>query len=179
MKDKILVSACLMGFKVRYNGSDKPALLNALEQLRVQNRLVIHCPELAAGLPVPRLPAEISGGKGEDVLSGTAVILESDGNDVTEIYLLAAWLALKAARDAGCRFALLTDGSPTCGSQHIYNGKFSGQQTPGSGVAAALLRRHGIEVFSDHQIPQLVARVAEADASAEVTGDIITSVNIP
>ena len=30
MKDKILVSACLMGFQVRYNGSNKAQLADAL-----------------------------------------------------------------------------------------------------------------------------------------------------
>lgn len=168
MKSKILVSACLMGFRVRYNGSDKPAVLDALEQLRQQNRLVIFCPEQAAGLPTPRLPAEISGGEGDDVLTQRAVILESDGNDVTAVYLKGARLALQTAQQSGCRFALLTDGSPTCGSQTIYRGDFSGQQINGSGVAAALLRRHDIEVFSEQQIPQLVARIAAADKLTEI-----------
>ena len=165
MKSKILISACLMGFRVRYNGSDKLSDLDALEQLRKENRLVVFCPEQAAGLPTPRLPAEISGGEGEDVLTGSAVILESDGNDVTAVYLKGATEALKTAQRSGCRFALLTDGSPTCGSQTIYRGDFSGQQINGNGVATALLRRHGIEVFSEQQITQLIARVAADDTT--------------
>ncbi|PLM43301.1 DUF523 domain-containing protein, partial [Klebsiella michiganensis] len=55
MKDKILVSACLMGFQVRYNGSHKARLANALSRWQSEGRLVTHCPELAAGLPIPRL----------------------------------------------------------------------------------------------------------------------------
>ncbi|STV62642.1 Purine nucleoside phosphorylase [Klebsiella pneumoniae] len=86
---------------------------------------MIHCPELAAGLPTPRLPAEILGGTGGDVLAGRARIVESDGRDVTGHYQLAAWLALSAAREAGCQAALLTDGSPTCGSQFVYDGFLS------------------------------------------------------
>ncbi len=55
---------------------------------------------------------------------------------------------------------MLTDGSPTCGSQFIYDGTFSGRK-PGSGVAAALLREHGIAVFSDQQLPQLLLDATE------------------
>lgn len=156
MKSKILVSACLMGFQVRYNGSNKAQLADALSRWQQEGRLVIHCPELAAGLPVPRLPAEILNAQGADVMQNRAQIVESDGQDVTAHYQLAAWLALKAAQEEGCAAALLTDGSPTCGSQFIYDGTFNGQRKPGSGVAAALLREHGITVFSDGQIPQLL-----------------------
>lgn len=154
---KLLVSACLMGFQVRYNGSDKAQLAETLARWQRENRLVIHCPELAAGLLVPRLPAEIVDSQGAEVMQNRGRIVESDGHDVTAHYQLAAWLALKAAREEGCEAALLTDGSPTCGSQFIYDGSFSGQRKPGSGVAAALLREQGITVFSDGQIPQLLA----------------------
>ena len=64
MKNKLLVSACLMGFQVRYNGSEKAQLAATLSRWQQAGRLVIHCPELAAGLPTPRLPAEILGGTG-------------------------------------------------------------------------------------------------------------------
>ncbi|MDF7650320.1 DUF523 domain-containing protein [Pantoea sp. Acro-805] len=161
--EKILVSACLMGFAVRYNGSDKLLISRTLARWREEQRLVIHCPELAAGLHTPRLPAEIHGGSAEQVLAGNAQILESDGRDVTQHYVLAAWLALRAAQAGECRFALLTDGSPTCGSQKIYDGSFSGQQTFGNGVAAALLRQHGIDVFAEAQLPELIQRVDAAD----------------
>ncbi|RRE70603.1 DUF523 domain-containing protein [Klebsiella pneumoniae] len=162
MKNKLLVSACLMGFQVRYNGSEGTAGGDAVP-LAAGGRLVIHCPELAAGLPTPRLPAEILGGTGGDVLAGRARIVESDGRDVTEHYQLAAWLALSAAREAGCQAALLTDGSPTCGSQFVYDGSFRGRRKAGAGVAADLLRAHGITVFSDGQIPQLLAWMAQKE----------------
>ncbi len=92
-----------------------------------------------------------------------AKIIESDGRDVTTHYQLAAWLALEAARAAGCEAALLTDGSPTCGSQTIYNGRFQGKKKAGDGVAAALLRQHGIRVFSGEQIAELILWVNEKE----------------
>lgn len=165
MKTKILVSACLMGFKVRYNGSEKQAVEATLARWQQEGRLVIHCPELAAGLPVPRLSAEINGGTGIDVMRNAARITESDGTDVTGHYQLAAWLALRAAQGAGCRAALLTDGSPTCGSRAIYDGSFSGQRQPGMGVAAALLTEHGIKVFSEQELPALIAWINAHDAN--------------
>ena len=157
--EKILISACLMGFRVRYNGSDKKQVLAALTQWQREQRLVLHCPELAAGLPTPRLPAEIVGGSGADVLAGRARVVESDGRDMTQTYLLAAWLALETAQQQGCRFTLLSDGSPTCGSQAIYDGSFSGQRQPGAGVAAALLRQHNIAVYAEQQAGELLAHL--------------------
>ncbi len=154
-----------MGFKVRYNGSEKQAVEATLARWQQEGRLVIHCPELAAGLPVPRLSAEINGGTGIDVMRNTARITESDGTDVTGHYQLAAWLALRAAQEAGCRAALLTDGSPTCGSRAIYDGSFSGQRQPGMGVAAALLAEHGIKVFSEQELPALIAWINAHDAN--------------
>ncbi|MEL4016115.1 DUF523 domain-containing protein [Dryocola clanedunensis] len=167
MKAKILVSACLMGFKVRYNGSEKSPMTERLARWQREDRLVVHCPELAAGLATPRLPAELYGGDGSAALQGTARILESDGSDVTQAYLLAAWLALQTAQENGCQFALLTDGSPTCGSQKIYDGQFQGNTLPGQGVAAALLRQHGIEVFSDGQSDALEQRIAQFEGSSD------------
>ncbi|WP_313626913.1 DUF523 domain-containing protein, partial [Atlantibacter hermannii] len=79
MKNKILVSACLMGFRVRYNGSDKANVIAQLARWQQEQRLVIHCPELAAGLPVPRPPAEIIAADGKDVMFGQARIMENTG----------------------------------------------------------------------------------------------------
>lgn len=165
MKSKILISACLMGFNVRYNASHKAQLKETLARLHNENRLVIHCPELAAGLPTPRPPAEIVGGNGNDVLQETAIVRERTGNDATAHYQLAAWLALRAAREAGCDVALLTDGSPTCGSQTIYDGTFNGQRHTGMGVTAALLQQHGITVFSDQQVAAFLAWLEENESN--------------
>lgn len=163
VKHKILLSACLAGYPVRYNGTDKFCTLTLLQRWRDEGRLVTHCPELAAGLSTPRLSAEMVNGQGNEVLSGRAQVVESDGRDVTQPYVLAAWLALKAAQSHGCRFAIMTDGSPTCGSQHVYDGAFSGMKVPGEGVAAALLRQHGIEVFSELQLDALQRRLDEVE----------------
>ncbi|EOC0012074.1 DUF523 domain-containing protein [Cronobacter turicensis] len=159
MINKILVSACLMGFKVRYDGSEKAQLIDQLRRWQKEQRLVIHCPELAAGLPTPRPPAEIVSGdnKTQDR------VIEITGKEVTEHYQLGAWLALRTAQNAGCTAALLTDGSPTCGSQFIYDGSFSGRRKSGMGVAASLLSAHGIAVFSENNLADLIAWIDEKE----------------
>ncbi len=157
---KILISACLSGFPVRYNGSEKILIDQTLQQWREQNRLVICCPELAAGFATPRPPAEIAvRSSGRSVLSEGARVMESSGQDVTERYILGAYLALEMAEKNGCRYALLTDSSPSCGSETIYDGSFGGKMLEGYGVTTELLRQHGIEVFSHRQILQLIERV--------------------
>ena len=96
-------------------------------------------------------------------MHGQARIIESTGQDVTEQYQLAAWLALRTAQESGCSAALLTDGSPTCGSVVIYDGSFRGIRKTGMGVAASLLAEHGIAVFSEKQIDALIAWIAERE----------------
>ena len=119
------------------------------------------CPEMSAGMAVPRPPAEIeNSAAGEDVLAGTARVMEISGGDVTEGFRQAAENALALARETGCRYALLIDGSPSCGSGFIYDGSFSGGRHPGHGVTAALLQHAGIEVYSDREIDRLVVRLA-------------------
>jgi uncharacterized protein YbbK (DUF523 family) len=157
-KSKILVSACLMGQAVRYDGRAKPMMHPAIERWRAEGRLVTICPEMSAGMAVPRAPAEITNAAaGEDVLAGTANVVELTGADVTAQFLQAANNAVALAREAGCRYALLIDGSPSCGSGFIYDGTFSGGKRAGNGVTAAALKTAGVEVFSDREIERLIA----------------------
>ncbi|KAA9000557.1 DUF523 domain-containing protein [Affinibrenneria salicis] len=162
--NKILISACLAGFPVRYNGSAKNSVESYLARWREQARLVAFCPELAAGFSTPRPSAEIiPSAQGRAVIAQGARVLEATGADVTERYILGAWLTLQMAQQHNCRFALLTEGSPSCGSNVIYSGRFDGTQMPGNGVTAELLRTHGIEVFSDSEIDRLIERVQFVD----------------
>ncbi len=163
---KILVSACLMGQAVRYDGAAKPLHHPALERWKAQGRLVAICPEMTAGMPVPRPPAEIEkGAGGAAVLAGNGRVREVTGGDVTDAFLRGAEAALALANETGCRFALLIDGSPSCGSGFVYDGSFTGRRQAGAGVTAALLRQNGIEVFSDRQVDLLAARLAQETSS--------------
>lgn len=156
-RPRVLVSACLMGRPVRYDGSAKSIEAKCLARWSDQGRLISVCPELLAGLPTPRPAAEIYGvGGGNAVLSRASCIIEADGSDVTGLYLRGAEAALAAAAQQDCKYALLTDGSPSCGSSFIYDGNFCGNRLAGAGVTTAILRRHGIEVFSQNEIDKLI-----------------------
>lgn len=164
--DRILISACLLGRPVRYDGTGKLLADPRLDRWQTEGRLVPICPELVGGLPVPRPAAEITGGSGVDVLEGRARVVTTTGEDVTAAFLAGAEAALDLARRNGCVHALLIDRSPSCGSLKIYDGTFSGRRMVGAGVTAALLATHGIGVFADHEIDRL-ARIVEADSRRE------------
>jgi uncharacterized protein YbbK (DUF523 family) len=152
MKSKILVSACLLGNKVRYDANDVPTTSDLLDKWNAEGRLVSFCPEVAGGLSVPRLPAEIQSDDGNAVLDGTAKVLDNQGNDVSENFINGAKKALEAANSNNVKVAILKSKSPSCGSSFIYDGTFSSVQKVGQGVTTALLERNGIKVFSDLEI---------------------------
>jgi uncharacterized protein YbbK (DUF523 family) len=140
----ILVSACLAGMHCRYDGRARTD-----ERVRTDveaGRAIPVCPEMLAGLPAPRPPAEIVGGDGTDVLDGTARVLDADGTDLTDHYLAGARRTLAIARAAGASSATLQERSPSCGSGQRYDGSFTGSLTAGAGVTTALLRRNAITV---------------------------------
>ncbi len=159
---KILVSACLLGHAVRYDGKGKPLAHPLLERWKEEGRVVTICPEMSAGMPVPRPPAEIENGlSGEDVLAGRARVMEITGGDVTAEFIAGAENAVALAKANNCRHALLIDGSPSCGSGFIYDGSFAGRKLAGNGVTAALMMRAGIAVYSDRQIEDLAEAFGE------------------
>jgi len=157
---RILVSACLMGRPVRYNGLAKTLADDHLDRWRKEGRLVSFCPEVAAGLPTPRPPAELAAGAtAAHVLAGEATVLEDDGRDVGDVFRAAARLSVAQAQRTGCRWALLTDGSPSCGTSFIYSGQFAGELRAGRGVVAEALLAQGIAVFAPSDIDQLAQSV--------------------
>ena len=145
-----------MGDPVRYDGAAKPSGNPHLLRWKNQGRLVGFCPEIAGGFAIPRLPAEIEpAATAHDVLAGQARILDRDGADVTRGFLDGAQAALKAAKLADCRHAILMDGSPSCGSGFVYSGRFDGETLDGLGVTAALFAKNSIQVWSEAQIDDL------------------------
>ncbi|MDD1779978.1 DUF523 domain-containing protein [Enterovibrio sp. ZSDZ35] len=157
--EKILISACLYGNKVRYNGSDLKLEQCDLDRLNEVATLIAFCPEVAGGLPTPRPPAEILPADGDKVLEGTAVIRNTTGIEVTEAFVTGAQQALALCQQHKIKYALLTESSPSCGSSLIYNGNFEGQKIEGQGITTALLRRAGIEVFSQFTLSTLLERL--------------------
>ncbi len=140
-RETVIVSACLLGLKTRYDGGDalSPEALEAL-----QGKLAIPaCPEQLGGLPTPRPRAAIVSGDGSDVLDGRSRVADEKGKDVTESFLRGAEGMLNIARLSGAKKAFMKEKSPSCGVSLICRDSAC---IPGSGVAAALLKREGLKI---------------------------------
>lgn len=156
--EKLLVSRCLLGHKVRYDGGAHGPY-GLLQRWQEEGRIVPLCPEVAGGLPTPRPPAEIPGGQGGGVLDGTQPVLTDAGDDVTAAFVAGAEAALALVRRHDLRVAVLKARSPSCGNTHNYDGSFSGHLVEGEGVTAALLRRAGVKVFNEQQLAEAAAEL--------------------
>lgn len=150
---KVLVSRCLLGHKVRYDGGASGPYA-VLAQWQAEGRVVALCPEVAGGLPTPRPPAEIPGGQGARVLTGQAQVIARDGEDVTAPFMAGAQQALALVRQHGIRVAVFKANSPSCGNEQAYDGTFSATRVAGEGVTAALLRQEGVRVFNENQLDE-------------------------
>jgi uncharacterized protein YbbK (DUF523 family) len=157
-REKILVSACLLGAAVRYNGKDKKSDHPILQRWIDEERVVSACPEVLGGLGTPRPPAEIV------QIAGLRRVQANDGRDVTREFDAGAAAALEQARRAGARVAVLKARSPSCGSGEVYDGTFTSTPVPGDGIATALLRSHGIRVFSENEFEAAAEYVATLEA---------------
>ena len=151
--EKILVSACLIGQRVRFHGGDAECAHPTFRRWFQEGRLVPVCPEVDGGLQTPRPGAEIVGtGGGGGVIANLACVRTSAGADLTGAFLGGARIALETARRHNIRIAILKDGSPSCGSSFVYDGTFSGRRAADVGVTTALLQNNGIRVFNDREI---------------------------
>ena len=144
MKEKLLVSACLLGENCKYSGGNN--YTPAVEALKEKFDVIPVCPEQMGGLPTPRIPAERVGEK----------VLTREGADVTAEYRKGAEDALAVAKTNGVKLAVLQERSPSCGSECVYDGTFSGKLIPGQGVTAQLLEKNGIKVYSSGRIEEFL-----------------------
>ena len=142
--EKILISACLVGDNVKYNGGNNQNPL--IEKLLEKYELVPFCPEVEGGLSIPRFPCER---KGENVIN-------SNNEDVTDNFYQGADLAYNICLFLKIKIAVLKEKSPSCGVHTIYDGSFSHKEIPGMGVTTELLKRKGITVYNEDEIPLLL-----------------------
>ena len=140
-KEIYLVSACLAGSPCRYDG--RAYTCEPVAELVAQGRAVPVCPEQLGGLTTPRISCEITDQPGE------IKILNKEGADCTEEFLLGAERTLAIAKALGIKKAVMKSKSPSCGCSEIYDGTFSGRLIPGNGIATGLLRDNGIEVVTE------------------------------
>jgi uncharacterized protein YbbK (DUF523 family) len=149
---KILVSACLLGQPVRYDGAAKTCLHPRLVDWIETGRVVPFCPEVEGGFGVPRPRAELRGGDGDAFWASRAEVVSEAGLDLSVGYRRGAEAALALCRREGIRLAVLKEGSPSCGRKRIADGSFSSTSRSGMGITAALLEQNGIRVISDEEL---------------------------
>lgn len=147
---ELLVSACLLGLKTKYNG-DSNEDIQLIEYLK-DNSIQFYplCAEQLGGLETPREPCEIEKGlTSKEVLEGKALILSKSGKDCTQNYVSGAKEVLNFCKKFKITHALLQKRSPSCGKSYVYDGTFSGKLVEGNGVLTELLIQNGIKVIDD------------------------------
>ncbi len=134
---KIMVSACLLGDNVKYDGTNNynEELVNFLKDYEI----IKICPEVFGGLSTPRDPSEIQGDK----------VINNKGIDVTEYFIRGANKALDIAIKNNIKVAILKKNSPSCGSNTIYDGTFTHTLTTGDGITSKLLKDYGITILNE------------------------------
>ena len=136
----ILVSACLLGRKCKYSGGSN---FNPKVAAFVEGKEVVEvCPEVMAGLGIPRTPIEIVDG----------ILMDREGNDVDALLREAVKQALEQIRELDIECAILQSRSPTCGVNQVYDGTFTGRLIPGSGVFARALMDAGYRVIDAEDV---------------------------
>lgn len=141
---KVLISACLVGDKTRYDG--KGCYNPLVKELLKYYDLVPFCPEMEGGFKTPRKKSERRRNE----------VVNELGNDVTRQFNLGAEKALNLCKYLNIKLAVLKEESPSCGVHQIYNGYFQNRLIPGQGWTTELLTKHGIKVINEKEIGDLL-----------------------
>ncbi len=142
---KILISSCLLGENVKYDGGNNSILKNEFIQfLKRYNYLIPICPEVDGGLPIPRVPVEI--------MKNRAV--NKEGIDKTIEFVCGAKIALEQAVKYGIKMAIMKSKSPSCGKNFIYDGSFTKTLIKQDGISVKLLKKHDIKIFSENELEE-------------------------
>ncbi len=145
-KDRLLVSACLLGANVKYNGKNNKI---DIDKLSNKYELVPFCPEVEGGLSIPRPPSEI-------VSKQPLKVVTIDGKDVTKEFKRGAKKALKLCKKLKIKRALLKENSPSCAKSFVYDGTFSKVLTKAEGVTASILSKNSITIFNENDLERLL-----------------------
>ncbi len=142
--DKIIVSSCILGNNTKYNGGNNYNPL--VERLKEKYIIIPICPEVMGGLGIPRIPSERINDR----------VINKNGDDVTNNYLLGLDKVLKLIENEEIKYAVLKDGSPSCGSKSIYDGTFTGNKIHGMGITAEGLSKLGIKIITEKEIEEIL-----------------------
>jgi uncharacterized protein YbbK (DUF523 family) len=144
--EPVLVSACLLGERTRYDGAHKRDADLLIWLQKKQVKVIPVCPEVLGGLTVPRPAAELKSGDGKSALMDNATVrIIETGDDVSVAFLTGARIVVQKAMECGVRYAFLQERSPSCGVNSTY---IDGKLTQGLGVTSAALELSGIRLVS-------------------------------
>ena len=137
---KILVSACLLGRNCKYNGGNNfdPKVAEFVKD----KEIIEVCPEVLAGLEIPRVPMEIVDGR----------LINREGVDIDAPVRRAVEAILEQIKDEEIQCCVLKSRSPTCGVRQVYDGTFSGRLVDGAGVLAQALMDAGYQVLDAEEL---------------------------
>lgn len=140
---KILVSACLLGHNVRYDGKSKPS--NQIIELSKNHELIPICPEFMGGFRIPHDPIENKNGR----------IVTKNAKDETAKLIKGSKIALDKYLVNNCAFAILKSKSPSCGRDYIYDGNFNNTLIMGDGFFTKILKENNIKIFNENEIEEI------------------------
>ena len=124
----------------KYNGGNN---LSEKTVEFVKDKEVIEvCPEVLAGLGIPRIPIEIVDG----------ILRDRDGAEKDTVLREAIARILKQIEGENIECAILKSRSPTCGPRQVYDGTFSGTLREGAGLFAQALIDAGIRVIDVEEL---------------------------
>ena len=144
-KENVLISACLLSNKCRYDGK---IINNELKDLLKFFNLIPFSPEVSGGLPIPRDPSEIIGEK----------VVSLKNKDVTKNFNSGAFLAESICKEKNIHLAILKEESPSCGVYKIYDGTFSNKLIDGKGITTSRLIKAGIKVINEIEAKELLVQ---------------------
>ena len=137
---RIAVSACLLGHDCKYNGGNNRSQ-KVLDYIKGHEVIPV-CPEVAGGLPIPRVPVELKDGKA----------INRDGKDVTEFFQKGVDKEMEKMQEVD--LVILQPRSPSCGCKQIYDGSFSKTFINGKGMFAQALAAAGIPMLDGDDVPE-------------------------
>ncbi len=136
----IVVSSCLLGHRVRYDGAEKGVVW--ISQVLPQRAIIRPvCPEVGAGMPVPRPPIQI-------VRDGSVnrVQIVGVGQDLTDSVVSFMQGEIAQLKEDGIDGAILKARSPSCGIRNTpHYATFASGESPlalGAGLWADALVKH-------------------------------------
>lgn len=143
----ILISRCLLGFPCRYDGKafKKDSLMELINTYKNVHNFIAMCPEVEAGMEVPRLSCEVVGDK----------VINTAGEDKTPYFEKGARIACNKVKANNITFAILKSRSPSCGINYIYDGTFSNNVVKGIGVTARELTKLGVLVVTENDLEMI------------------------